>query len=54
MKSDMTIEVLRPCVSVIHPDSLPPTDRMKKHNAKMPAVASSCLLPSLAGKNVDE
>jgi hypothetical protein len=52
-RTEMIIEVRRPCVSAIQPNSHPPRGRMKKPTAKMPAVASSWLVASPLGKNAD-
>ena len=51
MSTEITIEFLRPCLSASHPNSQPPSGRMKKPTAKMPAVAMSWLVASPAGKN---
>jgi hypothetical protein len=51
MSTEITIEFLRPCVSAIHPNSHPPSGRMKKPTAKMPAVAINWLVASPLGKN---
>ena len=53
MSTEIIIEVLRPCVSAIQPNSQPPSGRMKKPTAKMPAVARSWLVGSPLGKNAE-
>jgi len=53
IRTEMIIEFLRPCRSAIQPNSQPPSGRMKKPTAKIPAVAKSWLVASPLGKNAD-
>ena len=39
--TEITIDCLRPCLSASHPNNQPPSGRMKKPTAKIPAVARS-------------
>lgn len=51
ISTEIIIELRRPCLSAIQPNSQPPSGRMKKPAAKMPAVFSSWVVASPAGKN---
>jgi len=53
MSTDITIEMRRPCVSAIQPNSHPPSGRMKKPTAKIPAVANNWLVGSPLGKKAE-
>jgi hypothetical protein len=53
ISTEMTIDVLRPWVSAIQPNSQPPNGRMKKPTAKIPAVARSWLVASPLGKKAE-
>jgi hypothetical protein len=52
-RTEINIALRRPCVSAIHPNSQPPSGRMKKPAAKIPAVFKSCVVRSPDGKKSD-
>jgi len=50
ISTEIIMDVRRPCRSAMNPNSQPPSGRMKKPAAKMPAVLRSCEVRSPDGK----
>lgn len=51
IKTEIIMEVRRPCLSAIRPNIQPPIGRIKKPAANTPAVLSNCVVGLPLGKN---